>query len=120
VDYLLAIIIVGGLSGCVIAAYELFDAIERDEQEHSSTPSGRARVAFLDAPPAGTARVRPPGASVRQGNAVRSEHVVGAATADAEQLDSRICDLEAKLERLEEECDRVGELALAVRGQYLA
>jgi hypothetical protein len=117
-DYLPPIVIIGGLSGCVIAAYELFDAIERDEQEHSSAPTGHAPVDFLDAPPAGTARVRPPAASVRQGNAVRSEHVVGAATAYADQLEIRICDLQARLERLEHECDRVGVLALAVRAQY--
>ena len=88
-DYLPLVIILGGLSACAISAYELLDAIECDEYERSSASSGHARIPI--------------------------DHGVRVARADSDQWEVRIRGLEARLERLERECDRVGALALAVR-----
>lgn len=114
-DYLPLILILGGLSACAFVAYELFDAIERDEYERPSVSSGRARVAVLDVePPSALASGRPRRSSV-QGTAHDVERGAGVVRPDADQLDARIHGLEARLERLEGECDRIGALALGVR-----
>lgn len=114
-DYLPLMIILGGVSACAIAAYELFDAIERDEYELSSTSSGQARVALLDAGPSAFPRVCPPRSSVRQVDAISVEQGARVGRPDSDPLGVRIRGLEARLERLERECDRIGALAVGTR-----
>jgi hypothetical protein len=89
-DYVPLVIILAGVSACAFAAYELFDAIERDEYERPSAWS------------------EPPRVSVRDAEPLAVQHAAGAALADADRLDVRIRRLVAQLERLEGECDRIG------------
>jgi hypothetical protein len=113
-DYLPLMVILGGLSACAFVGYELFDAIERDEYERPSASSGRARVAVLDPdPPIALPSGRPRRSSVH-GAANDVERGAGIVRPDADQLDARIHGLEARLERLEGECDRICALALGV------
>jgi len=74
-EYLPLIVILGAMSACAIAAYELFDWIERDEYERPSAAS-----------------LGPMMQDVRPG---------------LDQFDTRIRGLEARLSRLEHECDRI-------------
>lgn len=114
-DYLPLMVILWGVSACAFVAYELFDAIERDEYERPSVSSGRARVAVLDAePPIALPSGRPRRSSVSE-TANDVERGAGVVRPDADQLDVRIRGLEARLERLEGECNRICTLALGVR-----
>jgi hypothetical protein len=114
-DYLPLMVILGGVSACAFVAYELFDAIERDEYERPSASSGRARVAVLDAePPIALLSGRPRRTSA-QATAKDVERGAGVVRPDADQLDARIHGLEARLERLEGECNRICARALGVR-----
>jgi len=82
-EYLPLIVILGAMSACAIAAYELFDWIERDEYERPSAASLGPMMQD----------VRP----------------------DPDAFDSRIRGLEARLSRLEHECDRIGRRGRAIR-----
>jgi hypothetical protein len=114
-DYLTLMVILGGASACAFVAYELFDVIERDEYERPSASSWRAQVAVVDAePPIALPSGRSRRSSV-QGSANDVERGAGVVRREADQLDTRIHGLEARLERLEGECDRICALALGVR-----
>ena len=113
-DYLPLMVILGGVSVCAFVAYELFDAIERDEYERPSASSGRVRVAVLDAEPPIALPSGRPRSSV-QATANDVERGAGVVRPDADVLDARIHGLEVRLERLESECNRICALALAVR-----
>jgi hypothetical protein len=110
-EYLPLMIILGLLSACGIAAYEVFDAIERDEYERPSRWSGRARVAALGAAPSPSPKGSSPRSSVEPGQVIakRSDGSVRPAFA---RLDVRIRSLEGRLERLERDCDRIEAFGL--------
>lgn len=114
-DYLPLMVILWGLSACAFVAYELLDAIERDEYERPSASPGRARVAVLDAKPPITFPSGRPHRSSVHGAANDVERGAGVVRRDADQLDARIRGIEARLERLEGECNRICTLALGVR-----
>ncbi len=95
--HLLLILILGIAGGCAIGAYELLDAIERDEYQDptGSAKGARARVPTV-LPRVSTPRpsaelwyVRPPGQGAASGEA------------EAKRLDARIRGLEERLDRLE-------------------
>ena len=111
-DYLLLMLILGGLSACVIAAYELFDAIERDDYERSSAWSRHARVAVVGAGPSSLPVPHSTGSSVPQGGAIPVERGVSLVRHDPEQFDLRIRGLETRLERLESEYQRISVAAV--------
>jgi hypothetical protein len=107
-DYLLMMLILAGASACAIAAYELFDAIERDEFESLAAWSRPSRAAALESVPADFARVvRPPVPSGRVRSAIPSERRAKRTLSDPDRLSLRIRGLEMRLERLERECDRI-------------
>jgi hypothetical protein len=117
-EYVPLMIILGIVSACAIAAYELLDAIERDEYEGSSGWSGRARVVALDAAPSAFDQVSPHGSSRQQADPIPTARGAGNVRPDSHQLDVRLRGLKARLERLERECDRTE--ALAIHAQYVA
>jgi hypothetical protein len=117
-EYVPLMIILGMLSACAIAAYELLDAIERDEYERSSGWSGRPRVAAPPVAPSTFARVSPPGSPGQRVDPVPSERRAGSARPNSDRLDVLIRGLETRLERLERECD--GIEAFALRAQPVA
>ena len=115
-EYLPLMIILGLLSACGIAAYELFDAIERDEYERPSSRSGRARAAALGAAPSSFPQASSPGSSEAPGDAIAERRAVSVRPASA-RLDVRIRRLEGRLERLERDCDRIE--AFGLRAQHV-
>ena len=76
--YPLLILMLGILGGCAIAAYELIDAIERDQDAAPTGASQHARAV-----------------------------VVWGAISDADRLDGRIRGVEEQLDRLEGVCLRL-------------
>jgi hypothetical protein len=106
-EYLPLIVILGIVSACAIAAYELLDAIERDEYEGSPGWSGRARVAVLDAATSSFSRASSPRSSEQPGDAIPVERGAVSVQPASDRLDIRIRGLETRLERLERECDRI-------------
>jgi hypothetical protein len=117
-EYLPLMVILGGVSACAFVAYEIFDAIERDEYERPSASHVHARVPVRDAEPTialPTGRPRRSPVQPVQGAINDAERGAGVVTPDADHLDARIHGLEARLERLEGECDRICALALGVR-----
>jgi len=107
VDYLLMMLILAGASACAIAAYEVFDAIERDEFESFAAWSRYPGAAVPQARTSDLARVRPPAPSGRVGSAIPSERGAKRTRSDPNRLSFRIRGLEMRLERLERECDRI-------------
>src|SRR5512133_2473680 len=115
-EYLPLLISLTIASACAIAAYELLDLIERDEYEGLSRWSGTARVTALDTLPfASVSLPRPPGPREDPSSIERSSSDV---RPDSDRLDVRICGLEARLEGLERECDRIE--ASRFRSQHVA
>ena len=116
-EYLPLMIILGLLSACGIAAYEVFDAIERDEYERPSRWSGRARVAALSAAPSSFPQASSPRSSEEPGDVIAERSAVSVRSASA-RLDVRIRSLEGWLERLERDCDRIE--AFGLRAHHVA
>lgn len=108
--HLLLILILGIAGGCAIGAYELLDAIERDEYQDPTTAAERARAVVLKAIPTALPSVSPrPPAELWY----VSPHRRGAESGgtDADRLDGRIRGLEEWLDRLERACLRVEALS---------
>ena len=105
-EYVPLLIIVGILSACAIAAYELLDVIERDEFRGPSGWSDGARVAARGAASTFT-RVSPNRSSAHREGSTSVERAPRNVRPDSDRLDVRIRGLEARLERLERECDRI-------------
>jgi hypothetical protein len=107
--HLLLILILGIAGGCAIGAYELLDAIERDECQDATTAAERARAVVLRAEPAPlpSATFRP---STELWYVGPHRRGAGSGETDADRLDGRIRGLEEWLDRLERSCLRVEAL----------
>ncbi len=113
---LLLILMLGIVGGCAIGAYELLDAIERDEYQDPTIPAERTRAVVLKVVPTTLPSVsarRPPAdlwyVSPRRQGARSGE-------TDADRLDRRIRGLEERLDSLERACLRVEALTREARG----
>ncbi len=113
---LLLILMLGIVGGCAIGAYELLDAIERDEYQDPTTPAERARAVVLKVVPTTlpTVSARRPPADLWY----VSPHPqrAGSGETDADRLDRRIRGLEERLDSLERACLRVEALTQQAQG----
>ena len=109
--YLPLLLILGMVGGCAIVAYEILDAIERDEDQDPTGAVGRARVVVLDPVPSTLPRVSTQRPSGQFWHSRPHGRGTGNGEAGPEWLDGRIRGLEEQLDRLERDCLRVEALA---------
>lgn len=112
-EYLLGFLILGIVWGCAIGAYELLDAVERDEDQDATSAVERVRAVVLDAAPSTSPQVSAPRPSAQLWWHA-SPHGRGAGTGEADDADKwagRIRGLEERLDRLERDCLRIEAFA---------
>jgi hypothetical protein len=109
-EHLLLILILGIVGAGAIGAYELLDAIERDEYLDPTRAAERARAIALEAVPTMLPRVSTPQPSAELWYVSPQRRGAGSEEADADWLDGRIRGLEERLDRLERACLRIETL----------
>ena len=118
-EYLSLMMILGIVSACLMAAYELLDGIEREDYEGSPRRLRDARVVVFDEAPPPFHRGSSPRSSEQQGDALPPERGAQTARLHGDAFDARIRGLGTWLEHLERECDRIEMLGLhADHGAY--
>ena len=108
--HVLLILILGIAGACAIGAYELLDAIERDEYQAPTPAAERARAVVLKAVPTTLPSVSPRRPPAELWYVTPHRRGVGSGETDADRLDGRIRGLEEWLDRLERACLRVEAL----------
>jgi hypothetical protein len=112
-EYLLGFLILGIVWGCAIGAYELLDAIERDEEQDATGAVEHARAVVLDPAPSTSPQVSAPQPSAQLWRHA-SPHGRGSGSGEADDADKwagRIRGLEERLDRLERDCLRIEAFA---------